>query len=112
MPGTAHACLSAGVGAKTLTLWQACMIASVFEFTGAVALGGQVAQTVAGSITSPTYFKNVPEVGQLMSGSDCHMCVLPGLSFPACRWLCTCCLTGPNSFVVCVLSAQHRWLYV
>mmetsp|Transcript_17660 Transcript_17660/g.44470 ORF Transcript_17660/g.44470 Transcript_17660/m.44470 type:complete len:629 (-) Transcript_17660:305-2191(-) len=50
------------VGAKTITLWQACIIAAVFEFVGAVALGGEVAKTVAGSITSPSYFEDVPEV--------------------------------------------------
>jgi sodium-dependent phosphate transporter len=53
------------VGAKTLTLWQACIIASVFEFTGAVALGGEVAKTIAGAITSPDYFQNYPEVSAL-----------------------------------------------
>mmetsp|Transcript_16390 Transcript_16390/g.28112 ORF Transcript_16390/g.28112 Transcript_16390/m.28112 type:complete len:615 (+) Transcript_16390:116-1960(+) len=50
------------VGAKTITLWQACLIAAVFEFTGAIALGGQVTETVAGGITRPSYFADVPQV--------------------------------------------------
>lgn len=50
------------VGAKTLTLWQACLIATVFEFVGALTLGGEVVRTVAGSVTSPTIFAAVPEV--------------------------------------------------
>lgn len=50
------------VGAKTITLWQACLIAAIFEFIGAMVLGGEVAKTVAGSITSPAYFQEVPEV--------------------------------------------------
>lgn len=37
-------------------------IAAIFEFVGAMALGGEVAKTVAGSVTDPQNFKDVPEV--------------------------------------------------
>lgn len=50
------------VGAKTLTLPQACCIAAVFEFVGAVALGGEVAKTISGGIARAAYFNNDPEV--------------------------------------------------
>lgn len=59
------------VGAKTITLWQACIIAAIFEFTGAIALGGEVARTIAGSITSPVYFQAQPEV--FMYGMFCAL---------------------------------------
>lgn len=50
------------VGSKALKLWQACLIAAVMEFTGAVALGGEVAKTVAGSIADVNTFKEYPEL--------------------------------------------------
>ncbi|KAL6753998.1 sodium/phosphate symporter [Haematococcus lacustris] len=50
------------VGSKALKLWQACLIAAVLEFVGAVVLGGQVVNTVVGSITSAQAFEDVPEV--------------------------------------------------
>ncbi|PNH03297.1 Phosphate permease PHO89 [Tetrabaena socialis] len=50
------------VGAKTITLKQACLIASVFEFAGAVGLGGEVTKTIAGSIARPAAFQAVPEL--------------------------------------------------
>lgn len=59
------------VGAKTITLWQACIIAAIFEFVGAISLGGQVAKTIAGSITSPSYFQSQPEV--FMYGMFCAL---------------------------------------
>lgn len=37
-------------------------IAAVFEFVGAVVLGGEVSRTVAGFITSPGHFVDMPEV--------------------------------------------------
>eukprot|EP00198_Chlamydomonas_reinhardtii_P005539 XP_001694875.1 sodium/phosphate symporter [Chlamydomonas reinhardtii] len=50
------------VGAKTITLKQACLIASVFEFAGAIGLGGEVTKTIAGSIARPTAFQDLPEM--------------------------------------------------
>ncbi|PNW71457.1 hypothetical protein CHLRE_16g655200v5 [Chlamydomonas reinhardtii] len=50
------------VGAKTLTLAQACCIAAIFEFAGAIGLGGEVAKTIAGSIARPAAFQNNPEL--------------------------------------------------
>lgn len=49
------------VGAKTLTLPQACLIAGVLEFTGAVLLGGEVSGTISNSISRPDVFIENPE---------------------------------------------------
>jgi sodium-dependent phosphate transporter len=48
------------VGSKTLKIWTAVCIAAVFEFTGAVTLGGQVTRTVAGSIANTKTFAGHP----------------------------------------------------
>jgi hypothetical protein len=56
---TRNACLSSS---SPFCLQIHAQVASIFEFTGAVALGGQVTKTVSGGITSPEYFANVPEV--------------------------------------------------
>lgn len=50
------------VGAKTITLTQACCIAAVFEFAGAIGLGGEVTKTIAGSIARPAAFRDDPEL--------------------------------------------------
>ncbi|KCV72451.1 hypothetical protein H696_00043 [Fonticula alba] len=50
------------VGAKTLTLKQAVMFASVFEFTGSVLMGGAVVDTVSRGIADPEMFADTPEV--------------------------------------------------
>ncbi|GFR48394.1 hypothetical protein Agub_g10288 [Astrephomene gubernaculifera] len=50
------------VGAKTITLKQACLIAAVFEFAGSIGLGGEVTKTIAGSIARPSAFVNEPEI--------------------------------------------------
>mmetsp|Transcript_26606 Transcript_26606/g.71957 ORF Transcript_26606/g.71957 Transcript_26606/m.71957 type:complete len:717 (+) Transcript_26606:95-2245(+) len=50
------------VGAKSVTMFQACIIAGVFEFVGAVSLGGSVTKTVKGSITDPQNFREEPQI--------------------------------------------------
>nr|ABB90542.1 sodium-coupled phosphate transporter protein [Dunaliella viridis]ABB92146.1 sodium-coupled phosphate transporter protein [Dunaliella viridis] len=50
------------VGSKALTMFQACVIAGIFEFVGAVSLGGTVVKTVKGSITDPSMFKHQPQI--------------------------------------------------
>ncbi|KXZ41101.1 hypothetical protein GPECTOR_797g20 [Gonium pectorale] len=50
------------VGAKTISLKQACLIAAVFEFAGAIGLGGEVTKTIAGSIARPAAFQADPEI--------------------------------------------------
>lgn len=59
------------VGSKTITLTQACLIAAIFEFTGAVALGGEVSKAIAGGIAKLDYFDREPEV--LMYGMMCAL---------------------------------------
>lgn len=60
-----HAAFGTSVGAKTLKLWHACIIAAVFEFLGALTLGGTVTATIAQDISSPELYHNYP-------GSSCH----------------------------------------
>lgn len=59
------------VGSKTLKLWQACAIAAVFEFAGALGLGGEVSKAIAGSIAKLDKFDREPEV--LMYGMLCAL---------------------------------------
>ncbi len=71
---------SAGKGAAaSLTGWRCTrthahpQIAAVFEFVGAVSLGGEVAKTVAGGITNPNNFIEYPEL--FMFGMMCTLTV-------------------------------------
>ena len=57
------------VGSKVLTLKQAILIASVFEFSGAVLMGSHVTNTVRKKIVSQTIFEDDP--GALMLGMLC-----------------------------------------
>ena len=50
------------VGSKTLKLWQAVIIAGIFEFTGAVALGGETTKTIASDIANINGFYDAPEL--------------------------------------------------
>lgn len=50
------------VGSRTLELWSAVCIASVFEFLGATLLGGSVLNTIASGIANPEMFKDMPAV--------------------------------------------------
>ncbi|PNH04464.1 Phosphate-repressible phosphate permease [Tetrabaena socialis] len=50
------------VGAKTLTLKQAVLIAICFEFTGALVLGRVSTATIAGGIAQISYFQREPEI--------------------------------------------------
>eukprot|EP00195_Chlamydomonas_chlamydogama_P008518 CAMPEP_0202915878 /NCGR_PEP_ID=MMETSP1392-20130828/66936_1 /ASSEMBLY_ACC=CAM_ASM_000868 /TAXON_ID=225041 /ORGANISM="Chlamydomonas chlamydogama, Strain SAG 11-48b" /LENGTH=670 /DNA_ID=CAMNT_0049608077 /DNA_START=106 /DNA_END=2118 /DNA_ORIENTATION=+ len=50
------------VGARSITLKQACVIAIIMEFTGAVALGGPVTNTVAGGVADVESFEDFPEL--------------------------------------------------
>jgi sodium-dependent phosphate transporter len=57
------------VGSKVLTIKQAVIIASIFEFTGAVLMGSHVTDTVRKRIVSENIFENDP--GALMLGMLC-----------------------------------------
>ena len=67
-------------GSKVLTVFQIIIVASIFEFTGAMVLGSPVTNTLAGSISNVAYFKAQPYV--LMYGM---LCALAGSS----TWLYT-----------------------
>lgn len=63
------------VGAKSVTLRQAVLIASIFEFSGAFFMGSRVTDTIRKGITDLKHFEDEPEI--LMFGM---MCVLFSLS--------------------------------
>lgn len=67
-------------GSKVLTVFQIVILASIFEFSGAMVLGSPVTNTLAGSISNVAYFKAQPYV--LMYGM---LCALAGSS----TWLYT-----------------------
>jgi len=50
------------VGAKTISLKQACLIAAVFEFAGAMTLGRVVTKTISGEIASLDAFTKDPDI--------------------------------------------------
>ena len=43
-------------------MWSAVAIAAVFEFLGAMLLGGSVTKTVAGGIAKPSSFSSQPQL--------------------------------------------------
>merc|ERR1719361_993702 len=59
------------VGAKSLKLWQACIIAGVMEFAGCLLLGKNVTDTVRKGIVDPAAFADAPQV--LMLGMFCAL---------------------------------------
>lgn len=61
------------VGARALTMRQALLVAAVFEFSGAVAMGAGVADTIRSGITNLDYFTARPDI--LAYGM---MCALAG----------------------------------
>ncbi len=50
------------MGSKTLSLWGAVLCAAVFEFLGAVLLGGSVTKTIAGGIAKTATFAPYPAI--------------------------------------------------
>lgn len=44
------------VGSKVLSLRSACILATIFEISGSVLLGGQVSATIRGGIINPILF--------------------------------------------------------
>jgi len=57
------------VGAKSITLKQAVIIAAIFEFSGAFFMGSHVASTIRKGITDLDHFEDIPDV--LMFGMMC-----------------------------------------
>jgi sodium-dependent phosphate transporter len=54
------AAFGTSVGSKTLKLWSAVLIAGIFEFLGAMLLGGAVTRTIAGGIANSATFSRYP----------------------------------------------------
>lgn len=54
--------MGTSVGSKAVTLKQAIIIAAIFEFGGAVLVGGGVADTLRKGIIDPSGFANQPEI--------------------------------------------------
>eukprot|EP00892_Ulva_mutabilis_P005853 jgi/Ulvmu1/363/UM001_0370.1 len=59
------------VGSKTLTLFQATILAGIFEFLGALLLGRGVTDTVKSGIADLDFFEDQPEI--LMYGMFCAL---------------------------------------
>lgn len=49
-------------GSRTLSMWTAVVIAAIFEFLGAMLLGGAVTRTIAGGIAKPKTFSAQPQL--------------------------------------------------
>ena len=64
-------CFATSVGAKSLKMWQAIVIACTLSLVGALSLGGGVAETVARGIVNPDLFDENP--GILMVGMVCAL---------------------------------------
>lgn len=52
---------STSIGSKTLKMWQAILLAIVFEFTGAIVLGRVSTSTLQGGVADVNQFKNDPD---------------------------------------------------
>jgi sodium-dependent phosphate transporter len=61
------------VSARSLKLWQAIILGSIFEFLGAILLGANVTGTIRNKIVDPAYYVDEPEV--FMFGSLCALMV-------------------------------------
>ena len=78
-------CFATSVGSKALTLRQALAAAAVFEFAGAVLLGGNVAETIRGGLIEVELFEAEPELLMLGMAIVCLSTAL---------WLITATLLG------------------
>jgi PiT family inorganic phosphate transporter len=54
--------MGTSVGSRALTVYQAVIVAAIFEFSGAVLAGGQVTSTIRKGIVDPTLFADSPEL--------------------------------------------------
>ena len=54
--------MGTSVGARALTLFQAILVACVFEFAGAYLAGGEVTSTIRKEIIDPTILSNSPDL--------------------------------------------------
>jgi PiT family inorganic phosphate transporter len=54
--------MGTSVGSRALTVYQAVVIAAIFEFSGAVLAGGQVTSTIRKGIVDPALFADSPEL--------------------------------------------------
>ena len=54
--------MGTSVGSRALTVYQAVIVAAVFEFSGAVLAGGQVTSTIRKGIVDPALFADTPEL--------------------------------------------------
>lgn len=69
------------VASKAITMKQALLIASIFEFGGAVLLGSSVTKTVRKGIIKTEYYEDQPEI--LMLGMLCSLVIASILLFTA-----------------------------
>lgn len=75
------------VGSKALKLWQAVIVAAIFEFTGSVLMGGAVVKTISKGIANPSLYNDQPAVLMLgmlcaLSGAGLWILIATKLSLP------------------------------
>lgn len=73
------------VGSKTLKLWQAVIVAGIFEFVGCIALGAETTKTIASDISNVTMYTDNPEI--YMYGMLCSLTVAGVWLLVATYWL-------------------------
>lgn len=73
------------VGSRALRLWQACILAAIFEFLGALLLGAQVTETVRKSIIQVQFFD--PNQGGAFNGPEVLMTAFTVALLTAFLWL-------------------------
>ncbi|KAG1680955.1 hypothetical protein FOA52_009914 [Chlamydomonas sp. UWO 241] len=72
------------VGSKTLKLWQAVILAGIFEFLGAMVLGGETTKTIASGIADTSLYTEFPEI--YMYGMLCALSIAGTWLLVATMW--------------------------
>lgn len=79
--------MGTSVGSGAVTIWQAVIIAGIFEFLGAWLAGGEVTQTISGGLIDPSVVAAQPDllvVGMLSAlvGAGTFLVVMSSLGMP------------------------------
>ncbi|RJS91161.1 inorganic phosphate transporter [Salinisphaera sp. Q1T1-3] len=79
--------MGTSVGSGAVTIWQAVIIAGIFEFLGAWLAGGQVTQTISGGLIDPQIVAAQPDllvIGMLSAlfGAACFLVAMSSAGMP------------------------------